>query len=83
MSSAWARIAEESLRRMTTMTDWQPIETAPRDGTEFIGFEWTSPETYTQYVCWRDGDEWVIDGDGLGWVRPTLWQPLLPPPERS
>jgi hypothetical protein len=60
---------------------WQPIETAPKDGTRFLAF----------YVA----DEGIYDilwDEGLGWVSQdysienfmqsdfTHWMPLPPPP---
>lgn len=61
--------------------DWQPIETAPKDGTQILawdGFnfdlcEWSAPERRPQDACW-----W-IDND-KGSMHPTHWQPLPPPP---
>ena len=75
------------------MSEWKPIETAPKDGTEFVAF------------C-EDGDFWLIrwcpndKEKNMGWKRGafcagidvgetvvipclTHWQPLPPPPEEK
>ena len=75
------------------MTEWQPIETAPKDGTEFqawivrdggIGF-W-APECcfneHGQFGVWGrvdyDEDGWDY---GLTHLTPTHWMPRPNPPE--
>lgn len=59
--------------------DWQPIETAPTDGTRILG-----SDGYTIEV--------IFNARGTGWFNqsaelslwkvfpPTHWQPLPPPP---
>lgn len=63
---------------------WQPIETAPKDGSKLLGWEppdsiYTSPVLYA--VCWWSGNGWVRDGDDFDLVvEPTHWMPLPEPP---
>ena len=64
------------------MTDWQPIETAPKDETHFLAY-WPPSEVepylkqyhvchYAHGVLWPS---WIRDDD-----MPTHWMPLPPPP---
>jgi hypothetical protein len=76
------------------MSDWQPIETAPKDGTP-VWLWWPSPDSEAITGWWSEG--WY-EGDRLvrsdaGWVgneasshrldewsQPTHWMPLPAPP---
>lgn len=72
------------------MMDWQPIETAPRDGTGILlyyaGIGAIEGEWYAKY-----GGEWsvvTIDAHGCGCCsgdsdQPVAWMPLPEPPEDS
>jgi hypothetical protein len=58
------------------MSEWQPIETAPRDGTRIL----VSDADGFMIVAFWFADGWD-DGDfrsGLTW--PQYWMPLPPPP---
>ena len=69
------------------MTDWQPIETAPKDGTVIclagycdddtwaVGSRWFFWADY-----WRKYREPFGEGFGRGTPAPTHWMPLPPPP---
>ena len=65
--------------------EWNPIESAPKDGTEvLVGKNYGRSSNYS--VAWFDGDEWRDVGD-MGWAgmdgednQPTHWKPLIPPP---
>lgn len=55
------------------MSEWQPIETAPKDGTWFLAYEADVP----MYTAHWDEDGWY----DLEWkCRPTHWMPLPEPP---
>lgn len=63
--------------------NWQPIETAPKDG-QYVFLWW--PYWCDQYpaIAWWNHDEWrcpealTRSGDG-----PTHWMPLPPPPTQE
>ena len=61
---------------------WQPIETAPRDGTRFLAFErWNAD--YQIYECWWGEDFGNWEGWRDAWdsePEPTHWMPLPKPP---
>jgi len=76
--------------------NWQPIETAPRDGTPILGYCPQRGQRETRmgiykpgtvgYNLWKKGG-WPLES---GWEykepseirnwRPTHWMPLFPPP---
>lgn len=65
---------------------WQPIETAPKNGTEVLVCRAYEDET-VYAVAHYEGHEWRDMGD-IGWGgmtgddnQPTHWQPLPEPPE--
>ena len=60
------------------MSSWQPIETAPKDGTEIL--VWDGNEH--QILWWLDSVGWVGDDDFTDKL-PTHWQPLPAPPDHS
>jgi hypothetical protein len=70
---------------MTIDRDWQPIETAPKDGTKVLF--WSSG-TGDWPICgrWVDPDGadfswWGMDKSALG--NPTHWMPLPAPPSEG
>lgn len=68
--------------------DWKPIETAPKDGTEFLAFgsyryEGDDADTIYHYVVSYANNEthpWEIDGTQFGPKFFSHWMPLPPPP---
>lgn len=59
------------------MTKWQPIKTAPRDGTEFLAV-WNDCDPIPYGVVSYRECGWQ---EGFSGVRePTHWMPLLEPP---
>jgi hypothetical protein len=69
---------------------WQPIDTAPKDGTEILGY-WHKPISYwrTEFIAWQRRHFWDKPGTE-GWFDrndepfpATHWMPLPPPPEKK
>lgn len=61
--------------------EWQPIETAPKDG-ELLVY-WVCRETgegFRAVAAWSQWG-WISDGDGL--IYPTHWMPLPAPPKAA
>ena len=60
------------------MNEWQPMETAPKDGTEIL-----LCSMFDMAVCyWRDDNvmqEWTW-GCGNVYSNPRYWMPLPEPP---
>ena len=65
--------------------DWQPIETAPKDGTRMLGA--SGPDV--SITSWDSFRKWInesaVTDDGYGWYghddwTPTHWMPLPAPP---
>lgn len=65
--------------QVANLTQWQPIETAPKDGTEILVCNHATLDIWFYHVAsWMDGLEWW-NGDAR--VNPTHWMPLPQPPE--
>jgi len=63
------------------LTRWQPIETAPKDGTRFMAYEEADEAKF--YPCWWQEDFGYWEGWQNVWdsePNPTHWMPLPPPP---
>lgn len=57
---------------------WQPIETAPKDGTFVLLFgpHHRAGQDRQLTACW-DGQTWESADDGYGiYLKPTHWMPL-------
>ena len=63
------------------MSDWLPIESAPKDGTRILAYwRFRSLDSDAIVVArWR-GDEWCVVWDNEPISRIEYWQPLPPPP---
>lgn len=74
------------------MSEWQPIETAPKDGTEILVWakegrrcaRWV-PGNHRHKQGWAD---WIEDADEdylseIVYLHPTDWMPLPDPPTSS
>ncbi len=76
------QLERDSRRTTPDREAWQPIETAPKDGTRFMAwhkgrvelFRWQSDDGTNRPVGWRDGFIYVyLEGDDDG---PIYWMPL-------
>jgi hypothetical protein len=63
--------------------NWQPIETAPKDGRRIIAWFGANSEKYAESVYWLpEGGCWVWSQDGDSpRTPPTHWMPLPEPPK--
>ena len=62
-------------------TEWQPIETAPKDGTEVLVF--SSGKMFMSFYS-HDVGSWCIDGRYDDFVEDvTHWMPLPQPPKEA
>ena len=67
------------------MSEWKPIETAPKDGTLIIVFRPRGNEHIPHVSCdyWRkfeSGPSWALSNR---YYPPTYWQPLPDPPKEA
>lgn len=65
---------------------WQPIETAPRDGTQFLVWDSYYGVRIGRAFVRSDHDDWLsymgaFKDSSKGGVRATHWQPLPEPPK--
>lgn len=87
LAMRWPDEAEVLIDRIATElvatgeTEWQPIESAPKDGTGILTLRWLDGAGWWyQHVQWLN-DDWMVCNDGDSSVaNPTLWQPLPSPP---
>lgn len=71
------------------MSEWQPIETAPADGTVILAYRRDAGVFSAHYVSPADavgGDDdephwFTTDGEDLTRCMPTHWMPLPEPPK--
>lgn len=76
------------------MTEWQPISTAPRDGSQVLLFfpefnhkvqlgHFVDTEHFNHGVSTYKKQYWAFDTiiTGLPRPEPTLWMPIPPAPE--
>ena len=75
------------------MTEWLPIETAPRDGTKFLAYRPLAPLTQDPVIkivtgtannrgCWKASVPLGMSAENYtnGLCRATHWMPLPAPP---
>lgn len=68
------KVLKEFTYSMIRAMTWQPIETAPRDGSEILCYE-----DGMVRVCWNFGTNTWDFGDSI-MDNPTHWMPLPAPP---
>lgn len=63
------------------MDEWQPIETAPKDGTEIVAHDSKTGRSHVTWCVlrhWHDPDDHYYS-EASDFI-PTHWMPLPPPP---
>ena len=74
----------ECIKKLKAENEWRPIETAPKDGTVFLGYK--RGQFRECYKVPRDDcDMWCFGGtsgadDLFPNIKPTHWMPLPKPP---
>ena len=61
------------------MSEWQSIETAPKDGTLILTYG--NLHYDTPFICYWALDNWRFYGRDQWKMYPELWMPLPEPPE--
>lgn len=79
-SDGWQDACDELIGRIKHIEQFQPIDSAPKDGTHFLGYR-EGEESYSE-AWWRPD---VQSFGGKGWrypdnSGPTHWMPLPPKP---
>jgi len=67
---------------MSDYPEWQPISSAPKDGTEILGYDGVTMENIKWRLglwvtSWGHDEQYSLDGE------PTHWMPLPPPPKEK
>lgn len=70
------------------MTDWQPIESAPKDGTYMLLYMGSEQHSLGKILvgCWADHPRcrcWIAGGYMRRNCPPTHWAPLPEPPQNG
>lgn len=63
------------------MSEWKPIETAPKNNTPIIITTGWAHDAWQQVIASRRGSAWTICGSSKRVFHPTHWMPLPAPPE--
>lgn len=77
--------ADGQARGRAEWPEWQPIETAPMDGTEILlgWFDLGSAYRVRHLGYWNDLHNRWADGSGRRWRVPTHWMPLPGNPDSA
>jgi hypothetical protein len=87
IDTALAKLRASHETRLTPVTaEWQPIETAPKDGTDILVVH-RENRSFLQIVAWEDGEtvfKWCSpDGPDYHENAFSHWMPLPEPPART
>ena len=70
-------------RRPALVSEWQPIETAPRDNkTRLLGYPVHGQVGEVYWLQEKNRSSWVASTGGF-FVHPTHWMPLPDPPKET
>lgn len=69
-------LAAEELAEIRKRIEWQPIETAPKDGSSIIAHG----KRFNKMICWWNGKSWRIVYSNI-LLKPTHWLPIPGPPK--
>lgn len=76
-----AMVADDNGPWVQANAEWQPIESAPKDGTEVL----CGGKVGRMRVCWFVDGSWVFHqkygGARIVLLHPTHWMPLPEPPK--
>ena len=65
------------IHELEAQTQWQPIETAPKDGTQCL----LSNDVYKEIAGWDElNNSWICTAGFIEFI-PTHWMPLPKPPK--
>ena len=66
------------------MSEWQPIETAPKDGTDFLAYS-DACNVYgvAYWNTFHHAGYLVCNDSARDFFNPTHWMPLPPPPANA
>jgi hypothetical protein len=84
-NAGWSCVFDTGAEKEALTMEWQPIETAPKDGTPVLGYRDGDMATVEWRASWG---EWVLVvprayAEDDEW-KPSHWMPLPdPPPEPS
>jgi hypothetical protein len=80
IAAAIRTLSPSGIEDVREAAGWQPIETAPKDGTEIVCLDEIYGKRWRYAAVWN-GIQWYT-GFGDSWpnARPTHWMPLPDPP---